>query len=132
MMNNYNNKFMVNNNRSHDVIGTMISFSNDNFQVIFKAELINESITACVLVLLPAFDGRPGRTNINATQDIPVPNSMTPKEGKDFLRTRLAIDSNSPFLAISSKRISNTDALAAANMSLYIRGPSPQIPGVCI
>ena len=41
------------------------------------------------LVLLPAFDGRPGRTNINATQDIPVPNSMTPKEGKHFLRTFL-------------------------------------------
>jgi len=33
------------------------------------------------LVLLPAFDGRPGRTNINATQDIPVPTTMTPKEG---------------------------------------------------
>jgi len=37
-------------------------------------------------VLLPAFDGRPGRTNINATQDIPVPTTMTPKEGKMSLK----------------------------------------------
>jgi hypothetical protein len=36
------------------------------------------------------------------------------------------------FLATLSKRMSTTDALAAANMTLYIRGPSPQIPGVCI
>lgn len=36
------------------------------------------------LVLLPAFDGRPGRTNINATQDIPVPTTMTPKQCKYF------------------------------------------------
>ncbi|CAF5154285.1 unnamed protein product, partial [Rotaria magnacalcarata] len=35
-------------------------------------------------VLLPAFDGRPGRTNINATQDIPVPTTMTPKQCKIF------------------------------------------------
>jgi hypothetical protein len=37
-----------------------------------------------------------------------------------------------PKEATLSKRISTTDALAAANMTLYIRGPSPQIPGVCI
>ncbi|CAF0845992.1 unnamed protein product [Adineta ricciae] len=63
-------------------------------------------------VLLPAFDGRPGRTNINATQDIPVPTSVSPKE------------------ATSTKRISNTDALAAANMTLFIRGPSPHVSGL--
>jgi len=38
-------------------------------------------------VLLPAFDGRPGRTNINATQDIPVPTTMTLKEGKEFIES---------------------------------------------
>ncbi|CAF2952123.1 unnamed protein product [Rotaria sp. Silwood2] len=63
-------------------------------------------------VLLPAFDGRPGRTNINATQDIPVPTTMTPKE------------------ETSTKRRSNADALTAANMTLYIRGPSPTITGL--
>ncbi|CAF3546281.1 unnamed protein product [Rotaria sordida] len=63
-------------------------------------------------VLLPAFDGRPGRTNINATQDFPVPTTMTPKE------------------ETSTKRRSNTDALTAANMTLYIRGPSPSITGL--
>lgn len=40
-------------------------------------------------VLLPAFDGRPGRTNINATQDIPVPTTMTPKERKRFIKNFL-------------------------------------------
>jgi hypothetical protein len=35
-------------------------------------------------------------------------------------------------LATLAKRISTTDASAAANMTLYIRGPSPPIPGVCI
>ncbi|CAF2541147.1 unnamed protein product [Rotaria sp. Silwood2] len=63
-------------------------------------------------VLLPAFDGRPGRTNINATQDIPVPTTMAPKE------------------ETSTKRRSNADALTAANMTLYIRGPSPTITGL--
>ena len=63
-------------------------------------------------VLLPAFDGRPGRTNINATQDIPVPTSMTPKEES------------------STKRMTNVDALAAANMSLFICGPTPNLPGL--
>ncbi|CAF3926904.1 unnamed protein product, partial [Rotaria magnacalcarata] len=63
-------------------------------------------------VLLPAFDGRPGRTNINATQDIPVPTTMTPKQ------------------LTSSKQISTTDTVAAANMTLYIRGPSPELPGL--
>ncbi|CAF1934697.1 unnamed protein product, partial [Rotaria magnacalcarata] len=60
------------------------------------------------------FDGRPGRTNINATQDIPVPTTMTPKQ------------------LTSSKQISTTDTVAAANMTLYIRGPSPELPGVRI
>ncbi|CAF4558329.1 unnamed protein product, partial [Rotaria sp. Silwood2] len=63
-------------------------------------------------VLLPAFDGRPGRTNINATQDIPVPTTMTPKQ------------------SALPKQISSTDATAADNMTLYIRGPSPQISGL--
>ncbi|CAF3371074.1 unnamed protein product [Rotaria sp. Silwood1] len=63
-------------------------------------------------VLLPAFDGRPGRTNINATQDIPVPTTMAPKE------------------ETSSKRRSTTDTLTAANMTLYIHGPSPSITGL--
>ncbi|CAF0944585.1 unnamed protein product [Adineta steineri] len=63
-------------------------------------------------VLLPAFDGRPGRTNVNATQDIPVPTTMTPKE------------------ATLSNQISTADTLAATNMTLYIRGPSPQISGL--
>ncbi|CAF0873085.1 unnamed protein product [Rotaria sordida] len=63
-------------------------------------------------VLLPAFDGRPGRTNINATQDIPVPTTMTPKQ------------------STLSKQMSTTDVIAASNMTLYIRGPSPQIPGL--
>ncbi|CAF1384645.1 unnamed protein product [Adineta steineri] len=63
-------------------------------------------------VLLPAFDGRPGRTNINATQDIPVPTTMAPKE------------------ATATKRISNIDALTASNMRLFIRGPSPHISGL--
>jgi hypothetical protein len=55
---------------------------------------------------------------------------MTPKEGKISLKfIDLKYDF---FLAISSKQISTADALAAANMTLYIRGPSPAIPGVCI
>ncbi|CAF3339147.1 unnamed protein product [Rotaria socialis] len=63
-------------------------------------------------VLLPAFDGRPGRTNINATQDLAVPTTMTPKE------------------ETLTKRRSDSDALTAANMTLYIRGPSPSAPGI--
>ncbi len=82
------------------------------------------------VVLLPAFDGRPGRTNINATQDIPVPTTMTPKDGKNLIE--LLIENIIELSATISKRISTTDALAAANMTLYIRGPSPPIPGVCI
>ncbi|CAF1239989.1 unnamed protein product [Adineta ricciae] len=63
-------------------------------------------------VLLPAFDGRPGRTNINATQDISVPTTMAPKE------------------ATLSKQISTADVSAASNMTLYLRGPSPTLPGL--
>ncbi|CAM4755870.1 unnamed protein product [Rotaria magnacalcarata] len=63
-------------------------------------------------VLLPAFDGRPGRTNINATQDLAVPTTTTPKE------------------ETLTKRRSDSDASTAANMTLYIRGPSPSVPGV--
>ena len=48
---------------------------------LFKSIVSIESFFC--LVLLPAFDGRPGRTNINATQDITVPTTMTPKEGRN-------------------------------------------------
>ena len=52
-----------------------------------------------------------------------------------FALTALAI-SEPPganmFLETLTKRRSNSDALTAANMTLYIRGPSPSVPGVCI
>ena len=63
-------------------------------------------------VLLPAFDGRPGRTNINAAQDIAVPSTMSPRD------------------LTSTNRASTADALAAENMTLFIRGPSPAVPGL--
>ncbi len=54
---------------------------------------------------------------------------MTPKEGNIIYKFEIFYEH---FLATVTKRISNTDALAAANMTLFIRGPSPHVPGVCI
>jgi len=99
---------------------------------LFKSIVSIESFFC--LVLLPAFDGRPGRTNINATQDITVPTTMTPKEGRNRILLNSITNRSCLFFlkATQSKRISAADAAAAANMTLYIRGPTPSIPGVDI
>jgi hypothetical protein len=55
---------------------------------------------------------------------------MTPKEGNTSLKCFIRNLIDFFFLATSSKRISSTDAIAADNMTLYLRGPSPQISGV--
>ena len=56
---------------------------------------------------------------------------MTPKEGIISLHSFHQYFTIVFCLATVTKRISSTDALAAANMSLFIRGPSPNLPGVC-
>jgi hypothetical protein len=55
---------------------------------------------------------------------------MTPKEGNTSKLSQKFM--KKIILATLTKRISTTGALAAANMTLFIQGPSPHISGVCI
>ena len=55
---------------------------------------------------------------------------MTPKEGTISPPHSYHYNFTIISLATVTKRISSTDALAAANMALFIRGPSPNLPGV--
>lgn len=55
---------------------------------------------------------------------------MTPKEGKFTIKIHNYMIKKILCLETSTKRRSSSDTLTAANMKLYIRGPSPCITGV--
>lgn len=116
--------------RQHVEIGTTISFSNVNFLVrlvgffsfllfnLFFQFFFRLSMDVPVVQISTQhkiFPFRPARHHVKV---------------KISIRKRPSILFVSFRLATQSKRISASDALAAANMKLFIRGPTPTTSGV--
>lgn len=83
--------------------------------------------------LIPAFDPRPGRTNVNQTSDLEIPPPGATGGGNEIAGAEAVVPSASASASLPSTSISTAEAdlVPQPKLHLTLRGPSlPNVPDV--